>query len=77
MVVLETFTFLKGRQDNKRCSLKKFEFSNRTNKVGRKEYNFITMTTESGCDFWTKALMVNKDLASCFDEVIDSMSVQM
>ena len=31
------------------------------------------MTTESGCDFWTKALMVTKALASWFD----SMSVQM
>ena len=48
-----------------------------TNKMARREYNFITMTTESGCDFWTKALMVNKVLASWFDEVIDSMSVQM
>ena len=27
MVVLETYTFLKGRQDNKWCSLKKFNFS--------------------------------------------------
>ena len=31
-VVLETYTFLKGRQDNKWCSLKKFDFSNRTKK---------------------------------------------
>ena len=37
MVVLETYTFLKGRQDNKLCSLKKFDFSNRTKKVGQRE----------------------------------------
>ena len=35
---METYTFLKGRQYNKWCSLKKFDFSNRTNKVGRREY---------------------------------------
>ena len=34
MVVLETYTFLKGREDNKWYSLKKFDFSNRINKVG-------------------------------------------
>ena len=38
MVVLEIYTFSKGKQDNKWCSLKKFDFSNRTNKVGRMEY---------------------------------------
>ena len=38
MIVLETYIFLKGRQDNKWCSLKKFDFSNKTNKVGRREY---------------------------------------
>ena len=39
---MEIFTFLKDRQDNKWCSLKKFDFSIRTKKVGRREY-FITM----------------------------------
>ena len=29
---METYTFLKGRQDNKWCSLKKFDFSNMTKK---------------------------------------------
>ena len=38
MVVLETYTFLKGRQDNKLCSLKKIDFLNRTKKVRWKEY---------------------------------------
>ena len=38
MVVLEIYTYLKGRQNNKRCPLKKFDFSNRINKVGRREY---------------------------------------
>ena len=37
MVVLETYTSLKGRQNNKLCSLKKFDFSNRTIKVERRE----------------------------------------
>ena len=32
-VVLETYTFLKGKQVNKWCFLKKFYFSNRTKKV--------------------------------------------
>ena len=30
---METYTFLKGRQDNKLYSLKKFDFSNMTKKV--------------------------------------------
>ena len=38
MVVLEIYTFLKGRQDNKWCSLKKFDFSNRTKKLRWREY---------------------------------------
>ena len=38
---MEIYTLLKGRQDNKLCSLKKFDFSNRTKKVGRREYNFL------------------------------------
>ena len=33
MVVLEIYTFLKDRQDKKLYFLKKFDFSNRTNKV--------------------------------------------
>ena len=37
---MEIYTFLKGRQDNKWCSLKKFDFSNRTKKVGRRECYF-------------------------------------
>ena len=35
---MKTYTFLKGRQDNKWCSLKKFDFSNRTKKMGWREY---------------------------------------
>ena len=35
---METCTFLKGRQNNKLYSFKKFDFSNRTKKVGQKEY---------------------------------------
>ena len=40
---METYTFLKGRQDNKWCSLKKFNFSNRTKKMGRREYIFVEL----------------------------------
>ena len=35
---MKTYTFLKGKQDNKWCFLKKFDFSNMTNKVGQREY---------------------------------------
>ena len=38
---METYTFLKGRQYNKLCSLKKFNFSNMTKKVRRREYIYI------------------------------------
>ena len=41
MVVLEIYTFLKGRQDNKWYSLKKFDFSNMTKKVRWREYYLI------------------------------------
>ena len=41
---METYRFLKGGQDNKWYFLKKFDFSNRTNKVGRREYKFISST---------------------------------
>ena len=34
---METYTFLKGRQDNKWCSIKKFDFSNKTKKSGTEE----------------------------------------
>ena len=37
---METYTFLKGKQDNKWYSLKKFDFSNRKNKVRWREYIF-------------------------------------
>ena len=35
---MKTYTFLKDRQDNKWCVLKKFDFSNRTKKSGQSEY---------------------------------------
>ena len=35
---METYTYLKGWQDNKQCSLKKFDFSNRTKKVEWRKY---------------------------------------
>ena len=38
MVVLETYTFLKDKQDNKLYLFKKFDFSDMTKKVGRREY---------------------------------------
>ena len=41
---MKTYTFLKGRQDNKWCSLKKFDFSNRTKKVRQREYIFLPMS---------------------------------
>ena len=47
---METYTFLKGRQDNKWCSLKKFDFSNRTKKVGRKEYKKTGDLGKEGID---------------------------
>ena len=41
---LETYTFLKGKQDNKWCSFKKFDFSNRTKKVKQREYFLLVRT---------------------------------
>ena len=45
---MKTYTFLKGRQDNKWCSLKNFDFSNRTKKMGQREYYRIVV----GCELW-------------------------
>ena len=43
---METYTFLKGRQYNKLCSLKKFNFSNMTKKVRRRECIYIYTVAE-------------------------------
>ena len=40
-VVLETCVFLFKKQLIKLCSLKKLDFLNMTNKMGRREYYFI------------------------------------
>ena len=44
---METYTFLKGRQDNKWCFFKKFDFSTRTKKVGWKEYLILVLNYKS------------------------------
>ena len=38
---METYTFLKGRQNNKLCSFKKFDFSNRKKKKSGMEGVFF------------------------------------
>ena len=56
MVILETYTFLKGRQDNKWCSLKKFDFSNRTKKIRRKGVIDTIESTKFGLKLATSTL---------------------
>ena len=40
---METYTFLKGRQDNKWCSLKKFDFFKHDKKSGTEGVFIVTL----------------------------------
>ena len=53
---MKIYTFLKGRQDNKWCSLKKFDFSNRTKKMGRREYYLLFSIHEYWIDYKVQLL---------------------